>query len=202
MFGPSADGEVMRIRVKPKLLRYSRLAHIWLSIVMLLVLVFFSITGIFLNHPDWFEAEPQETITRAVFAGSPLELESEELPAELTAFIRQELGVEPADGEIEVDIDLLFVEIKQPGVSTSVEIDLITGEAEAITTQRGLIATLNELHKGRNAQMLWIWLLDVSAVLVVLFSISGLILLIPNRRIAAITVGSVVGLGLILVVAL
>ena len=184
----------MRIRVKPKLLRYSRLAHIWLSIVMLLVLVFFSITGIFLNHPDWFEAEPQESITRAVFDGSPLELES-------AAFIRQELGVNPADGEIEVDVDLLFIELKQPGVSTSVEMDLTTGEAEAITTQRGLIATLNELHKGRNAQLLWIWLLDVSAVLVVLFSISGLILLMPNRRVAAVTISSIVALVLIVAAA-
>ena len=40
--------------------KWSRLIHIYLSMLGLLVILFFSITGIMLNHEEWFGfAEPR-----------------------------------------------------------------------------------------------------------------------------------------------
>ena len=45
------------------------------------------------------------------------------------------------------------------------------------TTDRGWIAYLNDLHKGRNTHFLWSLFIDVFALAAILFSVTGLLLL-------------------------
>jgi hypothetical protein len=40
--------------------RHARYVHGWLSAFAFLVLIFFALTGLFLNNPDWFKSSAQE----------------------------------------------------------------------------------------------------------------------------------------------
>jgi hypothetical protein len=44
-------------------------------------------------------------------------------------------------------------------------------------------AKLNDLHKGRNSGGLWSFIIDLSAFLMIVFSITGLLLALAQRRI-------------------
>ena len=41
----------------------------------------------------------------------------------------------------------------------------------------GVIAVINDLHKGRHAGLVWFYLIDVAAVACILFAVTGLLLL-------------------------
>lgn len=165
------------------LVSWSRTIHIYLSIVMLVILVFFSITGITLNHVDSFTAEPEFTeiyleslpdLPRdadGVFTQSP----------EMDAFLTSEFDLDLELTTITIDSDLMFVDYRAPGKTLFLEIDLALGEVLGEATEFGLIAMLNDLHKARDTDMLWKWLIDISAVLLILFSLAGLVLLLPNQ---------------------
>jgi hypothetical protein len=57
---------------------------------------------------------------------------------------------------------------------------------------------MNDLHKGRDTGTAWSWVIDVSAIFLVLISLSGLILLlfIKKKRISGIIL-AIIGLFLI-----
>ena len=44
--------------------RHSRYVHGWLSAFAFLTLLFFSVTGLLLNHPEWFEPAKTEQTTQ------------------------------------------------------------------------------------------------------------------------------------------
>ena len=44
------------------------------------------------------------------------------------------------------------------------------------------IGLLNDLHKGRYSGKLWQWLIDISAGFMLLFSITGLVILLQNAK--------------------
>jgi uncharacterized protein len=46
---------------RAELYRQSRKWHGYLSALAFLALIFFSVTGIMLNHPGWFSAEPGQS---------------------------------------------------------------------------------------------------------------------------------------------
>ena len=66
-----------------------------------------------------------------------------------------------------------------------------TGDYELTETLLGFIAILNDLHKGRDTGEIWSWVIDISAMILVLSSISGfyLILGLKNRRYNGIKLG-------------
>ena len=64
-------------------------------------------------------------------------------------------------------------------------------------TEAGLVAALNDLHKGRDTPGAWRWALDASALFLALVSLTGLLLglfLRKTRRAALLTLA----LGLLL----
>ena len=76
-------------------------------------------------------------------------------------------------------------------------IDLTSGDIEYERTDRGWIAYLNDLHKGRNTGGAWSWFLDIFAIACLIFSLTGLVLLNMHAGNRAAT-WPMVGLGLVL----
>ena len=187
--------------VNRTLVSWSRTIHIYLSIALLIILVFFSITGITLNHADTLTATPVVTSqTRDSLPDLPREADGSiaDSPA-LAAFLRQEFGVRRALATLNVEDDLVIVDYRAPGTSTFVEIDTLTNTLRAETTDYGFIAVLNDLHKARDTDVIWYWFVDASAVVLVIFSIAGFVLLLPNtyrfKRVAAYTLAATALLG-------
>lgn len=155
----------------------------WISSAICLAgLLLFAATGVTLNHASSIEAQPETTtrdvglkpITRALLNrakdGAPL-------PAGLSAALETETGVAVGKAVPELRDHEFFVDLPAPGVDASLTIDLATGIATYERTDRGWIAVLNDLHKGRDAGSAWAWFIDVIAAACVLFSVTGLGLL-------------------------
>lgn len=173
------------MQINKNTLSFSRLIHVYVSMALLTLLLFFSVTGITLNHPEWF-SESQADIEEVELAvdlklinNPPLSLEQ---ITQVVAVVEQELVLSLANAVIESSRDELFLSIKKAGENTSITLDLASGELFFERTDYGLWALLNDLHKGRNTSAFWGWIIDITSVLCIIFAISGFILAMPQRR--------------------
>jgi hypothetical protein len=186
--------------INRSLLTVSRSIHVYLSLALLLMLVFFALTGITLNNPTRFAAEAEvDTTMLAELPALPRNAQGQIIESpELAAFVREQFGIRLALATLSHEDEFLIIDYQAPGHATLLEIDQQLNEALAEHTDYGLIAMLNDLHKGRHVDVLWSWLIDLSGVLTVLFSLAGLILLLPNqRRLQKVLVYSAVGIAVL-----
>jgi hypothetical protein len=92
------------------------------------------------------------------------------------------------------DVSITF---KGPAYSADVFIDREKGGYEVAEIKKGVVAVWNDLHKGRDSGKGWSWVIDISAIFLIIVSLTGLILLlfIKKKRISGIVT---VVLGLVL----
>ncbi|MFN0086268.1 MAG: PepSY-associated TM helix domain-containing protein [Blastocatellia bacterium] len=175
-----------------------RWLHIYLSMASFAILFFFAITSLTLNHPDWF-AGRQRT---AQFKGG-VELNwvrpgpSEAVAKnEIIDFLRRAHGIKGAPGDFRTDETQCSVSFKGPGYTADVFLNRENGEYELTDTRLGLVAVFNDLHKGRDAGRAWSWIIDLSAALMTLVSLTGLILIwfVKRRRFSGLFLALVGGL--------
>jgi hypothetical protein len=173
------------MQINRNTLSLSRLIHVYVSMALLTLLLFFSVTGITLNHPEWF-SENQADIEEVELAvdlklinSPPLSLEQ---ITQVVEVVEQELALSLTNAVIESTRDELFFSIKKAGENTAITLDLASGELFFERTDYGLWALLNDLHKGRNTSAFWGWIIDITSVLCIVFAISGFILAMPQRR--------------------
>lgn len=163
-----------------------RWLHIYISMLGFLTLIFFSFTGITLNHPTWFGGET--AVTRNVTGKLPLEwltlsgsepsLNQLQIAEELRE--KNRLRGRVADfRESEDDCSLTF---KGPGYSADALIDRKTGDYELTIVEFGLVGRWNDLHKGRDSGLAWSWLIDISAVVMIISAVTGLVMLLFIKR--------------------
>lgn len=174
---------------------WARRLHIYISMALLFIVLFFAVTGITLNRPHIYVSDNPELVQQTLkipsslftLQESRLEVDRAGLlaylasqgklsgkPSSLQLFSEVEQG-ELIEGEISLDY-------KGPGFNSTVFIDLMSQQAEIQTTHYGLIAILNDLHKGRNSGQTWAWFIDVSALLMVFFVLTGVCLLVPKKK--------------------
>jgi len=183
--------------INRNLVNWSRTIHVYLSIVLLIVLVFFSITGITLNHAELMVAEPQ-TEVRTLDNLPVLPLDDNGMifdSPELAAYVRDEFGIRLEFADLTIAEPFVTIEYDGPGYQALVEIDQELGEIYAESTDYGLVAVLNDLHKGRYTHIVWNALIDISGIILVIFSLAGFVLLLPNKfRFRKVLKYSVVGI--------
>lgn len=175
----------------------------WISSALCLVgMLLFAVTGITLNHAAQIEARPDIVERQAQLPASLqekllAEQPSEGLPAELEGWLESELKLELAGREAEWSDGELYVALPRPGGDAWLSLDLNSGELLFEATDRGWIAYLNDLHKGRNTGGAWSWFIDIFAAACVLFSITGLLLL-QRHASGRPTTWPLVGAGLVI----
>jgi len=183
--------------INRNLVNWSRTIHVYLSIALLIVLVFFSITGITLNHAELMVAEPQ-TEVRTLDNLPVLPLDDNGMifdSPELAAYVRDEFGIRMEFADLTIAEPFVTIEYDGPGYQALVEIDQELGEIYAESTDYGLVAVLNDLHKGRYTHIVWNALIDISGIILVIFSLAGFVLLLPNKfRFRKVLKYSVVGI--------
>ncbi len=177
-----------------------RWLHIYLSMFGLASVMFFGVTGLTLNHPDWFlEDVARRVESEGVLPHSLLNRASArnvDNPAEGVAKLevveqlRSAHRIHGALTDFLVDEVECSITFKGPGYSADVLVDRKTGRYELTQSFHGLVAIANDLHKGRDAGFAWSLLIDVSAVGVTLISVTGLVLLfyLKLRRVPGVIV--------------
>ena len=203
---PDDDGAATAARGRPVLKRrvasLSRWLHIYLSMASFAILLFFAVTGLTLNHAERFSAQPRI----AQFKGK-VEInwiKAEDAAVDKLAIVehlRQAHGVKGALSDFRLDESEAAVSFKGPGYAADAFINRETGEYELTETRSGLVAALNDLHKGRDAGREWSWLIDASAVLMTLVSLTGLVLIwfVKRRRLSGLMLAGVCGVACYLI---
>ena len=165
---------------KKEVAKLSRWLHIYLSMVSFAIVLFFSITGLTLNHPSWFGGDKQVVVknkgTLNVKWVNQLDT-AKVAKLEIVEFLRKTHQVKGAVSEIRIDDYEVSVVLKAPAYSCDAFINRETGSYEISEIKMGLMAVMNDLHKGRDSGEGWSWIIDISAGFLVLISLSGLILL-------------------------
>ena len=176
--------------------------HIYVSMLGLAAALFFGVTGITLNHPGWLGGEAE----RAVEAEGTLRpewLRGDVARLEVVEALRAAHGVRGALGEFRVDDAECAVTFRGPGYSADAFIDRASGHYRLTQSLHGVVAVLNDLHKGRDTGAAWSLVIDLSAALLVVISSTGLGLLfyLKLRRrpgLVVMIVGGVVLVGVYL----
>lgn len=182
----------------------------WISSAIALIgILLFSFTGVTLNHVAQLDAEPHIVNQSAQLPGDlqaqllALGTQYEEdqiapnLPGALVSWLDDSLHVNVSSSENEWSDRELYMSMQRPGGDAWLSINLLNGSVKYQDTDRGWIAYLNDLHKGRYTGTAWSWFIDIIAVACLLFSITGLLILkmhASNRP----STWLLVGLGLLL----
>jgi hypothetical protein len=169
------------MRVNKSFLALSRLLHVYVSMALLTLMIFFSITGITLNHPEWFASHQGEVVDGDFSLSS--ELLAPKAQGKLIDYLFEQGQLNGHRLEVERGEEELFITDKGPGNHLSITIDLQTGDAYKEATDYGYWALLNDLHKGRNSGGFWRFIIDLSAVLMIFFTFTGFILALAQRRV-------------------
>lgn len=171
--------------------RWVRPLHAYSSMLMLFILLFFTLTGITLNNRQWL---PTPSISNDVelplaekFSDVAFEIDTAQQQGQAVwQWLKSEQGL--SGGELSVqwlaDESLLMLDIKRPGGYTLVEVfpeeQLVWYENQSL----GWMAVVNDLHMGRYTGKAWSWFIDLSAVVILFFTLTGfwLVLFHPKRR--------------------
>ena len=160
----------------------------WVSAALCLIgMILFSVTGLTLNHASLIGAKPEVTTTRATLPASlraQLQTTSADssaanrnLPRDVTRWLSDELSVQTGNAAPEWSDTQVYVSLPRPGGDAWLSIDRDSGEVVHELTNRGSLAYLNDLHKGRNTGAVWSLFIDLFALAALVFATTGLLLL-------------------------
>lgn len=172
-----------KARWLPALIRW---IHIYASLAGLFAILFFSVTGLTLNHPDWtfgqrrVKTEGRGSVDASWVAPALAEEKLDRL--RLVEHLRATAGARGLVEDFRVDEVEITLSFQGPASALEFVIERKTGAYRSSGHSEGWVAWINDLHKGRHTGRGWAWLIDVSASLLVFVSLSGLALLLYLRR--------------------
>jgi hypothetical protein len=176
----------------------------WISAAVCMIgMLLFSVTGITLNHASKIEAVPKVSHFEARVPSTVLaqlqgaHADDAPLPPALTEWLASKHGIDARGKKAEWSEDELYVSMPGPGRDAWFSVQKADGSFEYERTDRGTLAYLNDLHKGRNAGAAWTWFIDIFAVACIVFTLSGLFLLYLHSKQRKMT-WPMVGLGLLI----
>jgi uncharacterized protein len=180
---------------KKRTASFSRWLHIYLSMLSFIVVLFFSVTGITLNHAEWFEGRQVEKKFTGIVPVTWVNTRdtSQIKKLEIVELLRKQYGIKGYVSDFLIQEDQCSLSFKGPGYSADAFISRKDGKFQLTELRMGLIALLNDLHKGRDSGLKWSRLIDISAGFLTLVSVSGLVMLffLKKKRVS----------GLLLVIA-
>lgn len=174
---------------KKGIAKLSRWLHIYLSMASFAIVLFFSFTGLTLNHPNWLGGDKQieEKYKGKLNVKWVNQADTNKIAKlEIVEFIREKYKIKGAVSEFRIEDYDVTVTFKGPAYSCDAFIDRESGNYEITEIKMGVIALWNDLHKGRDSGKGWAWVIDVSAIFLIIVSLTGLILLlfIKKKRVA------------------
>ena len=175
---------------KRQLMIVSRWLHIYLSMVSFGIVFFFAATGLTLNHGDWFTHQQRTVQVRGTL--NPKYLAKDVSKLEVVEHLRNVHGIHGSVKDFRVEDTDCSVAFKGPGYAADVLIQRATGRYELTETRMGLVAILNDLHKGRDSGTVWGVVIDISAILMTLVSFTGLLLIffLQKKRLSGLLAAS------------
>jgi uncharacterized protein len=170
---------------KRRFAHLARWLHTYLSMLSFALLLFFAVTGLTLNHAEWFDSQQRPTVYHGTLNKTWVNPPDGSAVAkdDLVNYFRRSYRTRGALSDFHVDGDQCEVLFKGPGYEADATIDRETGKYDLTISPFSLVAILNDLHKGRDTGKKWSAVIDFSAVLMTLVSLTGLTLIFfLNKR--------------------
>lgn len=163
--------------------RVCRMLHAYLSAFAFLALLFFAVTGLTLNHPTWLAGRPNEDVRHVQIpkAEADAAMRTSDPARTLGAAVARLTPLKGRYSSGEVLDGEALLRFEGPAGSSDAAVQVSTGETEVGVRPAGLVATLNDLHKGKASGAVWRWVIDVAAVVVILLSLIGYVLFFSLR---------------------
>ena len=168
--------------------RVMRVSHIYSAAPVLLLMFFFAITGLYLNHPELDEGSvvtSQRDLEVPAWALGPWDESGPPVAVvlELLHWLDTEHQVSGIDFTVEFDEldNLLIIDLAGPDGTTLVEVFFDEAVVSLDERKLSLLATLNNLHRAKHVTGFWLYLSDFSAICMLVFCISGFWLMAVNK---------------------
>jgi hypothetical protein len=162
----------------------ARWLHIYGSMISFAIVLFFYVTGITLNHPDFFAGEMKTLQEKGKL--NPAWVNTKDTlhiaKLQIVEALRKAHSIKAPVSEFRIEDDQCTVSFKGPGYAADAFITRNTGNYEITLLKAGVIGIMNDLHKGRDSGSKWAVVIDVAAALMLLISLSGLVLLLYIKR--------------------
>lgn len=157
----------------------------WMSAALSLVgILGFAITGITLNHAAQITAEPrvetrESTLPAALLRGVQRAGDdgAHTLPEPIRRWLDEAFALRVGERPAQWSKEEIYLALPRAGGDAWLSIDRASGEVLYERTDRGWVAYLNDLHKGRDTGAAWRWFIDVLAAACIVFSATGVVLL-------------------------
>jgi hypothetical protein len=164
-----------------RLPQWIRWLHIYGSMFGLCATLLFAVTGLTLNHADWFEAgEPVVRTLEGTLATKDLSTHVDKLT--IAENLREAHHLRGKVAEFAVEDDECIVVWKGPAYSADATIERATGKYRIEESRRPVMALLDDLHKGRDCGPVWAFVIDAAAVVLTFLSVTGLWLLLYLKK--------------------
>jgi len=163
---------------KREIATWTRWVHIYLSLFSFTALLFFAVTGITLNHPSWMDGQQKVDQVKGNVAVNWVHPDSSRVKELMVVeYLRNRYHINAPLSDFLVQETECSISFKGPGYAAEGIIDRVTGGFELTIARSGLIAILNDLHKGRDSGTTWARFIDISAILMSLVSLTGFLMI-------------------------
>jgi hypothetical protein len=151
------------------------------------IILFFAVTGFTLNHADTFAGHDRHMQSTGQMLHTWLRPDSGD--PDKTAIVdhlHQTNHLRGTLTDFRVDDQQIQLSFKGPGYTADVFIDRDTNRYDITETTSGVLAIMNDLHRGASTGPAWSLVIDACAILLAVVALTGLILLffIYKRRTA------------------
>ena len=154
------------------------LLHIYISMAGFTLVILFAVTGLTLNHQDFGLAEPRITQSTVSIDNSLIEAPNSDA---LGNYFKGKLSIATPLTDYHEDPDQIELTFAAPGRRTVVTINRAEHTANVEAETRGLLGSLDDLHKGFDSGRVWYWTIDFTAILLTISSLTGMITLVSLR---------------------
>jgi uncharacterized protein len=165
-----------RVSGKTRAHRWTRIVHVYTSLACFVIVLFFALTGITLNHPNWAfgGSLKQTTITGTMppswKSGTTVNW------FRVAEFLRATQNLHGAAVNETSDDQQASISFKGPGYGADTFVDMTSGTYTTTVETQGLVAVMNDLHKGRDTTSSWKWVIDLAGGFLAVISATGLAL--------------------------
>ena len=166
--------------------RHARYVHAWLSAFAFVMLMFFASTGLLLNNPtwlaDWRSPPPEQLQLIPLSKVQMQQLQASNNPANVLWQIlsTRQVTVGRLQSSEVIDGDIML-RLQSPAGESDVFVAANSNQIEVRTKAASSLSLLNELHRGKNTSAAWSWLIDISAMIILLLSVAGFVLFLTLK---------------------
>lgn len=172
-----------RKTVRIRLYTWARWLHVYISTGTMLLVLFFALTGITLNHPNLMlgSNEVTDTVNGTLPDGWMQGGQVDWL--RVSEYLRNHDGVHGRVGDYYADDTSGQLSFRSPGYAADAFLDIQAGTYQLSIDQQGWVAVLNDLHRGRDAGGAWAWGIDAVGAFLAIVALTGLGLLLLLQKI-------------------